>query len=158
MTEDRHRYESSELIVHAQGPPDNQVPAVLDVGALWTAEGAAVAVPYLLVYTTGVQLSILGRARHIVLNSHERARTIGQGLEGHDIPQGPRFRVSGSAAMLLGGEHEEHAFNYRAWVVLPKDDMILSLAWPEAGIAHAEHVVARQGIQEAADRVLVLWP
>ena len=145
---------TSQLIVGPgrSGPPENELPCVLATPELiWRGDGIAVAVPSLQVYSTGVELQILGR-----FTPH--SQTLNDGRAVADALKG--LTVSGRAAGLLGGQTTPGGFTYRGWrAVRPGEagwGLVLTLEWP--GIAPAEHQVPAAAISDAITRVKQLWP
>jgi hypothetical protein len=155
-------HEGPEPVSQADyGPPENEMPAVLPAGVSWHGDGIVVAIPVLLVYTTGTELLILCRARQSeprsevpsgTKESMERSQAIGDGLRG--------LRANGRPVELLRGAHGERGFSYRAWAAFldgpgaAPADITFSLEW--SGTENAEHRVT--GISEAAAASEVLWP
>jgi hypothetical protein len=143
--------ENTGLIVSpGSGPPGSELPSVLATPALTShGDGIVIAVPSLQVYSTGIELLVLGRARH-GLGDVVPHKVLRSGL-----------RVSGRPVGLLGGENTRASFTHRAWHMFrPGEpghgDLILTLDWP--GIEAAEHVIPAADLSAAAQRVTTLWP
>lgn len=139
---------NQQHVIHAQyEPPGNEVPAVIPAGVIWREDGTVIAVPSLLLYTTGAELLIMGRYRDLqpwtdeVYTNNVRVRLRGLTVNGHPVT-------------LLHGDYRDHGFTYRAWTPLDgADSLTIALNWP--GTGPAEHRVA--GLQEAASRITALW-
>jgi hypothetical protein len=137
------------IIYSSGGPPENELPAVLETpSVIWHGDGTVLAVPSLWVYTTGAEMLILYRARQAQSREIDNARLVSDTL-----PRG--LRVNGRAVTLLDGEFLDHGFRYRAWVpfVTGERDLVFTLEW--AGVEAGERRVA--GVGEAAGRAVVLW-
>jgi hypothetical protein len=136
---------NQQRVIHAShGPPDNEIPAVLAPGVAWRGDGAVLAVPSLLVYTTGIELLVMYRTKATGRPSLAEARAAAplSGLTVNDRPVG-----------ALGGGYDDHGFTYRAWVPLEGlDSVTFALDWP--GIEPARRHVT--GLREAASRVIVI--
>jgi hypothetical protein len=108
------------------------------------------AVPSLLVYTTGIELLILHRAKDRQSQGIERVRAVDDALRG--------LTANGRPVDLLGGEYLDYGFTQRAWVPFREGDVeggvTFTLEWP--GIEPAGHRI--DGLREAVSRVIVLWP
>lgn len=145
----------SERIFHAHwGPPQNELPEVLATpGITWRGDGIAVAIPSLLVYTSGLELLIICRAKQTQVRDTQHAEATAERLRD--------LKANGHQVAMLGGEHYDHGFTYRAWFtftwngrdLIPTGDITFELGWPE--VEHAEHRVAQ--VREAAARTVVLW-
>jgi hypothetical protein len=134
------------------GPPENELPVVVPAPDLvWRGDGIVFAIPSLQVYTTGAELLILCRSTRAQIRDVEHSRSTARALDG--------LRADGHHVGLLGGEHKDHGFTYRAWTTFSEDIpdvdgvVTFTLDWP--GTDPAEHRVA--GLREAASRVVVLW-
>jgi hypothetical protein len=145
----------SQQIRHpSHEPPANELPVALATPELtWRGDGTGFAVPSLYVYTTGAELLIIFRARTEQPGGIERIGAISDSL--------PRsLRVNGYPVELLGGQHQNHGFTYRAWVAFtpdePAPDLVLTLDWP--GISPAEIRVAAADLAEAVAGAEALWP
>jgi hypothetical protein len=143
-----------QRIIHAKHePPANELPVVLATpDVMWRGDGIVVAIPSLLVYTTGAELVILCRTRQAHRRDFEYSRASVKGLQS--------LKANGIPVELLGGEHKEHGFTYRAWIPfspdgagIPDGDITFELGWPEA--EHTRHRVP--GVREIAGRAVILW-
>jgi hypothetical protein len=142
------------IIQAAHGPPENELPSALtpNPSIVWRGDGIAIAVPSLLAYTTGVWLLIICRTSDKQPRTTEHARASSEVLQG--------LTVNGHPVDLLGGEHTDHGFTYRAWAQFREGNdelgagIIFTLEWP--GITPGEHHVG--GLLEATRQVVALWP
>jgi hypothetical protein len=142
-------------IFHAKDePPGNELPVVLATpGVTWRGDGIVFAIPSLLAYTTGAELLIMYRTRHRQPRDIEHARATGEALQ--------NLKANGIPVTLLGGQHYDLGFTYRAWApfawdgrdLIPGGDLTLELGWPE--VQPAEHRVP--GIRETSGRAVILW-
>lgn len=139
---------NQQHIIHGQHePPGNEVPAAVSVGVVWRKDGAVVAVPSLLLYTTGAELLIMGRYRDPQPRTDESyTNSVRVTLRS--------LTVNGRPVTLLHGDYSDHGFTYRAWTPLDGAD-VLTIALDRPGAGPAEHRVT--GLQQAASRVTVLW-
>jgi hypothetical protein len=68
--------------------------------------------------------------------------------------------VNGRKATLLGGEHANHGFTYRAWTTFQAEktnlDLVFALDSPD--VTRSEHRVPAAVISDAVSRVTTLWP
>jgi hypothetical protein len=131
-------------------PPENEVPvAIATPHVLWRTEGTVMAVPSVLIYTTGVWLLALFRTPEKQSRTPEQVAALSNALRG--------LTVNGRAVELLGGEHGDHGFTYSAWVQFPEGSfrtgIAFNLEWP--GIQPEEHHV--NGLVEARSKVTILW-
>jgi hypothetical protein len=133
-------------------PPPNELLAVLAPALSWRGDEIIMAIPALLVYTTGVDLLLICRTRAQQVRDRENVRATRAALRG--------LTANGRPADLLHGSYHEHGFSYRAWVPFepgqrsdPGGDITFELDWP--GLEPARHRVT--GIREAAARAVVLW-
>jgi GrpB-like predicted nucleotidyltransferase (UPF0157 family) len=133
-------------------PPPNELPAVLAPALTWPGDEIIMAIPALLVYTTGVELLLIYSTRAAQPRDTEHARATGAALRG--------LTANGRPVGLHHGSYREHGFTYQAWVPFehsrradPSGDLTFELDWP--GIEPARHRVT--GIREAAARAVVLW-
>jgi GrpB-like predicted nucleotidyltransferase (UPF0157 family) len=133
-------------------PPANELPTVLAPALTWRGDDAVLAIPALLVYTTGAELLLLYRRRAEQVRSTAELRATRTALAG--------LTANGRPVDPLQGRYGEHGFTYRAWVPFaysqradPSGDITFELDWP--GMEPARHRVT--GIQEAAARAVVLW-
>jgi hypothetical protein len=110
------------------------------------------AIPSLHVYTTGAELHIIYRTSGAHPRTTEQAQQTTERLG--------QLKVNGRQVTLLGGEHKDHGYNYRAWIAFRPDDaghdLVFSLQWP--GITPAEHGVPAATIADGSSRVTTLWP
>lgn len=133
-------------------PPANEIPAMVDTDLSWRGDGIVIAIPSLLVYTTGVEPLIICRTRYGGMNDDEHSGASRERLRG--------LRANGIQVQLLRGYHQEHGFTYSAWVPFirhgsrgPDYDLAFELEWP--GIGSAAHSVS--GIAEAVRAAEALW-
>jgi hypothetical protein len=146
---------SSGRIFHARHePPEDELPAILATPwVVWRGDGIVLAIPALMIYTTGVYLLILYRTRYTQVRDIEEARAAADRLRG--------LKANGRAVTLLGGEHRGYGFTYRAWAefstsegdALPGDSVSFELEWPE--VDRAAHRV--EGVRHAAGKAVTLW-
>jgi hypothetical protein len=135
-------------------PPENELPAVLATPDLvWHGDDIVLAIPALMIYTTGAYLLVFYRTSHTQVRDIEHARAAADRLRG--------LTANGRPVTLLGGEHRDYGFTYRAWVpfrtsdhdVRPGDDVQFELEWPD--VRRATHRVT--GIRHAAGKAVTLW-
>ncbi len=133
------------------GPPRNEIPAALATTIRWRGEGIVIAIPSLLVYTTGAWMLILCRTVARQPATIENARAVMSKLRG--------LTVNGRPVDDLGGQHNDHGFAYQAWMMFrPEEvgsDLVFALDWPE--IAPAEHQVPATSITQAMRQATILW-
>lgn len=141
------------MISSPHKPPFNELPAVLETPQLASfGEEIVLAVPALLVYTTGAELLIMCRSRK------ERNRGMNDVSDTAAVLD-RSIRVNGVAVELLGGQHYEYGFTYRAWTLFRPDegsDLIFSFSWPEVPTATAR--IEADQLADAVRRVVTLWP
>jgi hypothetical protein len=150
------------------GPPDNELPAVVAAGISWSGTGVVLAIPALLVYSTGFEMLVIFRTQRKQLDTgddlgdalgrrrHAHAamlhmRDLGQKLNG--------LQVNGRPVTQLVKQFNDHGFDGRAWVVartLAVRDQTVTLDWP--GIDGAPQVLPRAAFVDALPRVTTLWP
>lgn len=154
MTTKRGSMRSQRIIHGHYGPPENELPVVLaPPEIMWRGDGIVMAIPSPLVYTTGVELLIMCRARQSQLTTIEHARPTAERLRD--------LKANGGQVGMLGGEHYDHGFTYRAWFtfaangrdVIPTGDVTFVLERPE--VERAEH--REPGVRDAAGRTVLLW-
>jgi hypothetical protein len=144
---------SNTIMQTAHEPPANELPVALATSELtWRGDGAGLAVPSLYLYTTGAELLIMFRTQAPQPRGIERIGAISDVL--------PRkLRVNDRPVELLGGQHQEHGFTYRAWVPLGQadhgNDLVFTLDWP--GVTAAERRIGAQQIAESVVRVVTVW-
>jgi hypothetical protein len=121
-------------------PPENELPSVLATPQLvWRGGGVALAIPGLMIYTTGAYLLVLYRTARAQERTFEHARAAADRLRD--------LRADGRPVTLLGGEHRDYGFTYRAWVpfyvdattTAAPDHLTFQLVWP--GLDQATHRV-----------------
>jgi hypothetical protein len=142
---------SQQLVVNApHRPPENEVPVVITSGILWRSEGAVMAVPSLLVYTTGIELLIMYRVKGSQTWDVEHVRATSDTLRG--------LTANGRPVELLGGQYLDHGFTYRAWIRSRERDLEegidFSLEWP--GFEPTAHRI--DDLRETTSQVIILWP
>lgn len=145
------------MITH-DGPPPNELPALLDPGRVaWRSEAVALSVPYLLVYTTGMEFALLGRSKARRIDAGKLAQEVRRGFDGHETGLGFSFRSRG--IVPLGSEvNDDGMFRCLGWLPIPAaGDVVMSLEWQSQGIAKAEHRIEGERIRQAAQRVATLW-
>jgi hypothetical protein len=131
-------------------PPEDEVPVALAPDIRWSGDGIALAVPSLLLYSTGFELLILVRSRDKEPRDFEQVDRIEERLRG--------LRINGRAVTLTGGEFLDHGSTWRAWVpasALVDGDQVVTLDWP--GIEASERRIARETIVQALPNVTALW-
>jgi hypothetical protein len=157
VTEESRETVQVAMVTH-DGPPPNELPALIDPGRVaWRSEAVALSVPYLLVYTTGAEFVLLGRSKARRVDATKLAQELRRGFGGHETGQGFSFRSLGVVA--LGSEvRDDGAFRCLGWVPIPAaGDVVMSLEWPSQGIAKGEHRIEGERIRQAAGRALNLW-
>jgi hypothetical protein len=133
-------------------PPENELPVpVAAPEVVWRGDGIVFAIPSLQVYTTGAELNIVYRTPGAHPRTVEQSRQTREALM--------HLTVNGRKVTLLGGEHTDHGFTYRAWKTFRAEeanlDLVFILDWP--GITRSEHRVPAATINEAMRRVTALW-
>jgi hypothetical protein len=148
-------HQNSQLIVHPghYGRPENEVPfALATPDMMWHGDGTLIAVPSLLVYSTGVELLILGFSQRAWAGPMQDGLATAQALHG--------LTVSGRQIDLLGGHNTAHGFHHPAWRPFLPDlggrDLVFALHWPD--VEAAEHRVPAVSVADAISRVRTLWP
>ena len=157
MTEESRETVRAATLTH-DGPPPNELPALLDPGPVaWRSEAVALSVPYLLVYTAGVEFALLGRSRARRVDAGKLAQEVRRGFVGHETGG---FSFHSRGAVTLGSEvRDDGIFRCLGWVPVPAaGDVVMSLEWPSQGIAKTEYRIEGEGIRQAAQRVRTLWP
>lgn len=132
--------------------PENELPVPVAAPELvWRGDGIVFAIPSLQVYTTGAELNIFYRT------PEAHPRTVEQSRQTTEVLM--HLTVNGRKVTLLGGEHTDHGFTYRAWKTFRAEeadlDLVFMLDWP--GITHSEHRVSAAAINAAIRRVTPLW-
>lgn len=152
---DRQETLSSLSINKEHEPPDDELPGIADPGhVIWRGISAVVAVPVLMVFTTGVELLLLGRGDSLAMNDHATYKAFIDGLGGRPIAGGVEFGVNGQPISTLGGQARKHTFRQRGWIAGTDRDLVFSLRWPDVGIEYAERVVAQALIADAARKIV----
>jgi hypothetical protein len=135
-------------------PPATELPVALTTPDLmWRGDGIVLVVPSLLIYTTGIELTIMcRRTRATQPQSTEHVSDVAATL--------PRsLKANGYPIQLLGGQYTDHGFTYSAWVSFrPGDasrDLVFALDW--SGMPAAEHRIDAEAISGAVSRVAGLW-
>jgi hypothetical protein len=131
-------------------PPENEVPvAVATPNVQWRAEGTVMAVPSVLVYTSGIWLLVLFRTAAKQSRVPEEVAAQSNALHG--------LTANGRPVELLAGEHNDHGFTYSAWVEFIEDNLRtgikFNLEWP--GIQSGERRVSE--LMDARNQVITLW-
>jgi hypothetical protein len=158
-------------------PPDNVMPAAVPLDSvLARGDGVAVWVADALVYTTGLQLTVVW-VRRDRLPAHMLHRPLF--MQAQD-PDGPRFGVGFAdgrkatlghpvghrrdrPAIVLahgGGGGSDRRWSGRMWLwpLPPPGPLTLAFAWPALGIPERTIDLASQPIIAAAARAVELWP
>jgi hypothetical protein len=150
----------------AHEPPFSELPAVLATPDLvGRADHIALAIPSLLVYSTGIELLILCRYREGRIDDPTEDR---QALA-HRLTESARdtsdqlprlVTVNGTPVELLGGRSDRHGFTYRAWSLFRSEvdgtDLVISLSWP--GVPTTTVTVDAPQLADVVQRVVTLWP
>jgi hypothetical protein len=89
-------------------PPPNELPAVLAPALTWRGDEIIMAIPSLLVYTTGADLLLIYRTRAEQAWDTENVRATRAALRG--------LTANGRPVELQHGRYHEHGFTYQAWV------------------------------------------
>jgi hypothetical protein len=152
------------LIRPAHQPPVNEIPAVLATLEFASrADQIALAIPSLLVYSTGTELLILCRYRKprsvSIEDRQETARRMTERTR-EIADQLPRLiTVNTKPVEMLGGLHDQYGFTYRAWAKFRPEaagaDLVLSLSWP--GLPTATRTVEAAELAVAMQHVVTLW-
>ena len=155
-------------IVHHPGhePPVNEIPAVLATPDLASrADHIALAIPSLLVYSTGVELLILCRYREgrTVDRTEDRQEAANRHLESlrENVDQMPRrITVNRNPVEMLGGQGDSYGFTQSAWARFRPEAagaaLVVSLSWP--GVPTITSTIDAAQITDAVRRVITLWP
>jgi len=150
-----------------QGPPENELPAVVAAGISWSGAGVVFAVPALLVYSTGFELLIMFRSEwKQVETGEDLSDPLGRRWHAHEAMLHMRdigeklhgLRVNGRSVTQLGQHFNDHGFDGRGWVsagTLAVGDQVLTLDW--AGIESDGRVVPRAAFVDALPQVTALW-
>jgi hypothetical protein len=145
---------NSEIIVPpgSYDPPENEVPfALATPDMMWRGDGTVIAVPALLVCSTGIELLILGCSQRAWAGPMKDARATVEALKG--------LTVSGRHVDPRGGQNTAHGFTHPAWRSFLPDlggrDLVFSLDWPT--VEPAEHAVPAASIADAISRVAAFW-
>ena len=158
----------SQMLVRPEHQsPVNEIPAVLATPELVSrADQIAVAIPALLVYSTGIELLIICR--------YQEGRTAPGGADPQEVArrateqarqtadQVPRLiTVNTRPVEMLGGHSDAvHGWTYRAWSRFePRAagaDLLVGLSWP--GVPSATISVGAPRLADAVRRVVTLWP
>jgi hypothetical protein len=154
------------LIRPAHEPPFSELPAVLATPDLvGRADHIALAIPSLLVYSTGIELLVLCRYREgrTVDRTEDPQQVANRGIESARelADQLPRLiSVNTNPVELLGGRSDQHGFTYRAWAPFWTEDagtdVVISLSWP--GVPTATRTIEAAEVAAAMQRVVALWP
>jgi hypothetical protein len=135
-------------------PPENELPSVMATPELtWRGDGIVLAIPALMIYTTGIYLLVLYRTAHTQAKTIEHARTAADKLR--------ELRANGRPVTLLGGEHRDYGFTYRAWIPFSSDNsaavasdaVTFELGWPD--VDQMSHLIQR--FREESARAITLW-
>jgi hypothetical protein len=152
---------SSELLVAAQGSPMNELPVPVVASISWRATGLVFAIPVLLVYTTGVEIMILFRARDENPASHPQSVSREFSNMRDWQKRLTKLRVNGAPVDVLGGQFFESGFNVRAWSAYsvhqanqPGNEMLFELDWPEFETAS----YTLPDVRREAMNTETLWP
>lgn len=152
-------------LVAAHEPPVNELPAVIATPDLVSrGDRTAMAIPSLLVYSTGIELLIICRYRDGPPPSTEdRQEAARQATERarYTADQLPRLiTVNMKAVEMLGGLHDRYGFTYRAWARFRPEqagaNLVFGLSWP--GVPAATVSVNAARLADAIRRVVILWP
>jgi hypothetical protein len=108
------------------------------------------AVPSLLVNTTGIELLIKYRVKGLQASDVDHVRSTRDALRG--------LAANGRPVELHGGQYLDHGFTYDAWIRLHEGDLEqainINLEWP--GFERAAYRI--DGLRETTGRVTILWP
>jgi hypothetical protein len=153
--------------VHRPGhePPANEIPAVLATADLASrADHIALAIPSLLVYSTGFELLLCRyREGRTVDRSEDRQEAANRYLESFresvdQLPQ--RITVNANPVEMLGGQGDSYGFTYQAWARFRPEAagaaLVFSLSWP--GVPTTTSTIDAAQIADAVGRVISLWP
>jgi len=170
-----HGEEPDPEFFHRMSPPENEVPVVLPVGRLVarTAD-AAVAVTRLAVYSTGVLLDLVVRARPDTLRMtdlHSMMWRPGDGppglLLGLEFADGTRVdnnrrqgSMDGVTFALQGGSGNEHSVDQGWWLhpLPPAGPIRLVVRCAALGIDETSVELDGDAVRRAAGEVVELWP
>jgi hypothetical protein len=141
-------------------PPDNELPASLDLGPLvWRSPAVGVTVAGFRAYSVGVFFTLIARSKGPNLQGQDPLG--GQPHVRHaswdaEPPAGSlRLGARDTRIFPRGFSRSAHTLDLDAWAPFPPDgDLVCYLEWPAEGIASSEFHVPRS----AAARVVVLWP
>src|SRR5215472_12863972 len=113
--------QSVRRVVHvAHEPPENELPVVLSPGISWSGAGVVIAIPALLLYSTGFELLIMyrtNRPREVTGDDLSYADYAGAAtLHAREISEKlSGLKVNGRPVTQLGEQFHDHGFNGRAW-------------------------------------------
>ena len=138
-------------------PPDNELPAPVDLGPLvWRSGDVGVTVTGFMVYSTGVAFTVVALSKGVSLRVDD---------DMEDAPRAPAGVDLGAGSLKVGAQRvpvSVHSWSrganrhqIEAWAPFPPDgDLVFHLEWPAEGIDYAEFRVART----AAAAAVALWP
>jgi hypothetical protein len=149
------------LIVSGQVIPMNELPVPISASIAWRANGLVFAIPVLLFYTTGVEITILVRIRDRSTNDEPSSVSREFGNV-HDLQKRiARLKLNGAPVDLRGGQFFETGCNVSAWSAYSthhdnpsSDDMRFDLDWPE--FENASYTLT--GLRREAMEAEILWP
>jgi hypothetical protein len=132
--------------------PLNELPVTLPTEFVWHGPGAVVAIPALMIYTTGVEMYVLYRAKGRQQTGIESARVWRRKLG--------KLSADGAPIDVLGVQYSGFGFTAHAWSPFashwhesPIGDIEFRLDWP--GFEPVIH--SARGVRAAASRVRILW-
>lgn len=140
-------------------PPDNELPATLDVGPfIWRSADAGITVTGFLIYSTGVVFRLMTLSKRADLRNEDPLRDSAREpyQRSSEQPAGTlRFGARGVPMTPQGTSSSQNRLEAEAWAPFPPDgDLVFHLEWPAEGIEYSEFSIPRS----AATKAVALWP
>jgi len=138
-------------------PPDNELPASLDVGPfIWCSADVGITATGFVVYSTGVAFTLVALSKGVSLRYEDPiAESPLGGISSDRVAGSLRFGAHGVPVTVHSGGGGENRLTIDAWTPFPADgDLVFYLEWPAQGIEYSEFRVPRS----AAATAVVLWP
>jgi hypothetical protein len=146
----------SQQIWPGHRPPLNELPVPVTAKLVWRSEGVALAIPSLLVYTTGIEMYILYRTHTMQATGVEAtvkaSRAWRQKLVG--------LTINGVPVEVLGTQYFDFGSTTHVWSSfephrgkVADEDLSFKLDWPE----FADNVRVVRGVYSEIAKVTILW-